>query len=58
MSARGRSQPPSIPGRFRIARIQRCPAGKHWSLVVPMREADLSEGESRHAHVLHDVRIL
>ena len=26
-----------------IARIQRCPVGHHWSLVVPVRPATLSE---------------
>ena len=25
-----------------MARVQRCPVGKHWSLVVPVREADLA----------------
>lgn len=24
-----------------IARIQHCPVGKHWTLVVPVRDADL-----------------
>jgi hypothetical protein len=26
-----------------IARFQRCPVGRHWSLVVPVRERDLTE---------------
>ena len=28
-----------------VARVQRCPVGKHWSLVVPVREKDLTEAE-------------
>jgi hypothetical protein len=40
-----------------VARIQRCPVGKHWSLVVPVREADLSQDESRRAHEVHDIGI-
>ena len=26
-----------------VARVQRCPVGKHWSLVVPVRAKDLTE---------------
>ncbi|HLI42627.1 MAG TPA: hypothetical protein VKV35_13435 [Streptosporangiaceae bacterium] len=40
-----------------IARVQRCPVGRHWSLVVPVREKDLTEGELRSARAHHDVRI-
>jgi hypothetical protein len=40
-----------------IARFQRCPVGRHWTLVVPVREADLSEEERETAHAHHDVRI-
>ena len=28
-----------------VARIQRCPVGQHWSLVVPVREADLTDAD-------------
>jgi hypothetical protein len=38
-------------------RIQRCPVGPHWSVVVPVREADLTEDERRAAHEHRDVRI-
>ncbi len=38
-------------------RIQRCPVGKHWSIVVPVREARLSPRELRRAHDVHDARI-
>jgi hypothetical protein len=40
-----------------VARVQRCPVGKHWSLVVPVREADLTSGELRFAQRHHDVWI-
>lgn len=32
-----------------IARLQRCPVGRHWSLVLPVRDADLTEEERRFA---------
>jgi hypothetical protein len=40
-----------------VARIQRCPVGRHWSLVVPVREQDLTEAERQFAQAHHDVRI-
>jgi hypothetical protein len=40
-----------------VARFQRCPVGEHWSLVVPVREADLSDGERKFAHAHRDVRL-
>jgi hypothetical protein len=40
-----------------VARVQRCPVGKHWSLVVPVRESDLTEGERKFAREHHDLRI-
>jgi hypothetical protein len=40
-----------------IARIQRCPIGHHWSLVVPVREQDLSNTELEFAREHHDVPI-
>jgi hypothetical protein len=30
-------------------RVQRCPVGRHWSVVVPVRESDLTEDERRMA---------
>ena len=39
------------------ARIQRCPVGQHWSLVHPVREADLTDAEREFAKEHHDVRI-
>jgi hypothetical protein len=40
-----------------IARIQRCPVGHHWSLVVPVRPATLSAENREFAQAHHDVRI-
>jgi hypothetical protein len=38
-------------------RIQRCPVGRHWSVVTPVREADLSPRQRRSARKRHDLRI-
>ena len=38
-------------------RIQRCPVGRHWTVVVPVRAADLSEDERRLASEARDVPI-
>ena len=40
-----------------VARVQRCPVGKHWSLVVPVRDKDLTEAELQSAREHHDIRI-
>lgn len=40
-----------------IARLQHCPVGRHWSLVVPLRDADLTTEQRRLAAEHHDVRI-
>ena len=40
-----------------VARVQRCPVGKHWSLVVPVREKDLTVAELQSAREHHDIRI-
>lgn len=40
-----------------VARIQHCPVGKHWSLVVPVKEKDLTEEERRSAREDHDIPI-
>jgi hypothetical protein len=40
-----------------IARIQRCPVGHHWSLVVPVRPATLSAEDREFAQARHDVKI-
>jgi len=38
-------------------RIQRCPVGGHWSIVVPVKEAALTRRELRFAHGHRDVRV-
>jgi hypothetical protein len=38
-------------------RLQRCPVGNHWTLVSPVREADLTEDELHRARDHRDVRI-
>jgi hypothetical protein len=38
-------------------RLQRCPVGRHWSIVVPVKEADLTESERHSAHGVRDIRI-
>jgi hypothetical protein len=40
-----------------VARVQYCPVGQHWSLVVPVREKDLTEAELESAREHHDIRI-
>src|SRR3954454_22648521 len=38
-------------------RVQRCPVGHHFTVVAPVRKADLTEEERRSAHELRDSRI-
>ena len=40
-----------------VARIQRCPVGHHWTLVTPVRAADLSARQRRKALARRDVRL-
>ncbi len=40
-----------------IARIQRCPVGKHWSLVTPVRDSRLTDAEREFARAHHDAPI-
>jgi hypothetical protein len=35
-------------------RFQRCPVGRHWSLVTPVNESTLTGDERRFAHEHHD----
>ena len=52
-----------IPGaslksiRFAWWRFQRCPVGRHWSIVTPVKESTLSEVEQRTASEHKDIRI-
>jgi hypothetical protein len=43
--------------RFGWWRFQRCPVGSHWTLVAPVKEAELSEEEKRFAAEHKDIRI-
>jgi len=38
-------------------RFQRCPVGQHWTLVSPVKDADLTESERTSADEHRDVRI-
>jgi hypothetical protein len=38
-------------------RVQRCPVGRHWSIVTPVRESDLTEDERRTANEHKDLRL-
>jgi hypothetical protein len=40
-----------------VARLQRCPVAKHWTLVTPVRDRDLTDEERRSAAEHHDVWI-
>ena len=38
-------------------RLQRCPVGEHWTLVAPVRDADLSDEERLIAEQHRDIRM-
>ena len=40
-----------------VARFQYCPVARHWSLVTPVRDRDLTDEERRSAREHHDVPI-
>ncbi len=42
---------------FGLARLQRCPVGRHWSLVTPVRDSEPTDEERRFAREHHDLRI-
>lgn len=50
-----------IPGvslkalRLGWLRFQRCPVGHHWSLITPVRGAELTEAEKRAARARRDI---
>jgi hypothetical protein len=52
-----------IPGaslkavRLGWARFQWCPVGRHWSIVTPVKEAELTEDEIRFASEHKDIRV-
>lgn len=43
--------------RLVLWRVQRCPVGRHWSLVTPVRRSDLTEKQRRLASAERDIRI-
>jgi len=43
--------------RFGWWRFQHCPTGGHWSIVTPVKEADLTAQEKRIARASRDIRI-
>jgi len=52
-----------IPGlslkaiRLGFFRLQRCPVGSHWSIVVPVRDADLTPMQRALAESHRDIQI-
>jgi hypothetical protein len=52
-----------IPGasfksvRLGMSRYQHCPVGKHWSVVTPVKDSDLTEEDRRIAAEHHDIHI-
>jgi len=52
-----------IPGasfkavRLGWVRFQWCPVGRHWSLVTPVKESELTAQEKDLAHSEHDLRL-
>jgi hypothetical protein len=40
-----------------VARIQHCPVGNHWSLVVPVRDVSMTDEERQFALAHHDIKI-
>jgi hypothetical protein len=38
-------------------RVQYCPVARHWSVVVPVRESDLTDEQRRIAAAHHDIPI-
>jgi len=40
-----------------VARVQYCPVGHHWSLVVPVRDVAMTEEERQLALAHHDIKI-
>jgi hypothetical protein len=40
-----------------FVRLQRCPVGRHWSLIVPVKDSTLTDEEGRSAAEHHDLWI-
>src|SRR5215475_11011763 len=51
-----------IPGvsvksaRLGLWRLQRCPVGRHWTIVTPVKDSTLSRRQRRTAEKHHDIR--
>ena len=43
--------------RLGWSRVQYCPVGRHWTVVTPVNQAELSDDERRAATERHDIRI-
>ena len=43
--------------RLGLWRFQRCPAGRHWSLVTPVKTSELSDDELASAREIRDLPI-
>jgi hypothetical protein len=43
--------------RMGVWRLQYCPVGRHWSIVSPVKESDLSWREKRLARRTEDIRV-
>ena len=41
--------------RLGWVRFQWCPVGRHWSLITPVRDSELTVGEQRRARSWHDL---
>ncbi len=40
-----------------LARLQRCPVGKHWTLIVPVKTSALTQADRDTARQHRDIRI-
>jgi hypothetical protein len=40
-----------------VARVQRCPVGRHWTVVTPVRDRDLTAAQREFARAHRDVAI-
>jgi hypothetical protein len=43
--------------RFGWWRFQRCPVGRHWSIVTPVKESELTEEARKIASETRDIRL-
>jgi hypothetical protein len=43
--------------RFGWWRLQRCPVGRHWSIVTPVKKSELTDDEKQTASTRKDIRL-